>query len=97
MNKTPYPLLTRKQVEDYLIYHCPLLRSTPADTDYWFTDQQMRDHPFMVEFELKHSTSFIRTFVSVQSSPWRAYNKLAEMVWRDINALPYITNLYYNS
>jgi hypothetical protein len=89
MNITPHPLLTRKQVEDYLIYHCPLLQSTPADVCYMYDTHK---YPFLVQFKTSD-----HDFSSVQKTPWQAYSVLADMVWRDIRALPYITNLYYNS
>lgn len=92
MNNIPYPLLTRKQVEDYLIYHCPLLRSTPADTLYVLSYSQLEWNPFMVKFQTD-----VTVFTVIHENPWRAYQDLSWDIHQDRSARSYITNLYYNS
>jgi|ERR1044072_1499776 hypothetical protein len=85
-------LITLEQIEDYLIYHCPLLRTTPMDTHYSLTNQQLKEHPFMVRFSTDTAI-----FTAIGTSPWECYRELAEMLYDSIGVHEYITELYYLS
>jgi hypothetical protein len=83
-------LLTKAQVLDYLIHHCPLQQSELTAGSY-----TPDTTPFRVVFEARYH--FIHEMISIQSTPWAAYQVLADMVWRDMDVLPYITELYHKA
>lgn len=65
------------------------------DTDYRLTTEQLRRAPFLVKFKVPGT--YIVELTAVHNTPWKAYSALAKMVWEDINAHHYITDLYYKS
>src|ERR1044072_5722090 len=85
-------LITREQIENYLIYHCPLLRTTPMDVHHSLTPQQLKEYPFMVRFSTDTAI-----FTAIGTTPWECYRELAEMLYDSIGVHEYITELYYLS
>lgn len=91
MRKKPQ-LITLRQLEDWLIYHCPL-QPTQREVAKLF-NAKISDYPFTVTFG--HSKLGIN-FQASDATPWKAYRELAKMLYKDPTALPVMTDLYYQS
>lgn len=83
MTATRYPLLTRSQIEHWLIYHIPL-KELNTSAGYWF--------PFRVTYQSKKHFAG-----SIHETPWQAYREVAQFLYMEPSAREELTNLYYNS
>lgn len=91
-------LITLRQLEDWLIYHCPLQKST-RDIHYEAKAHGMKDctasrMPFMVKLDC---IGLFLEFTAVHGTPWQTYRELAKLIWKDTRGCRYVTDLYHKS
>lgn len=79
-------LITLRQLEDWLIYHCPLQRAA-----HW----NMKNSPFKVEVQTDHPG--VVGCICYHETPWEAYAGLARIVYGHEPTLEYVTRMYYQS
>lgn len=85
-------LITLQQIEDWVIYHCPLQPTQQIVAQLF--KLKASDYPFTVTLGLD---GFDVNFQTSDATPWKAYRALAEMIYDNPTARTVLTREYYRS